>query len=333
MVQGQHQENDSRNLHYPIISGDIDFNPSTKSVAVSSMGGFFDMATATFNTGASLAVQAGTVFHAPTFTATTAGQNVNYATTVYIDGPPIEGTNANLYNKSALMVSGNLSLYATGSPGKIWNQFSHSYAYFGTEVIMAGPEQWSGVRSHLTATGIPAYMLTVFSDLLPTSDTPVVVIRDHPKVQANAPLILGLSALDDNTDLNTPNPGWPTGSSGTLWQVELRTDALLFAPSDVTAEDQTAFTTDGGGLVFKGTNASANKELTVQMGGVVVAEAVPTGTTSTPFWAQRAAVTTPVDPVLPANFLTFKWDSADDKVYVYVNDAGTIRNAVIGTVV
>lgn len=66
---------------------------------------------------------------------------------------------------------------------------------------------------------------------------------------------------------------------------------------------------------------------------VLVAQATPTATPTTPFWAQRADVTTPIAAALAASFLTFKWDPADDKVYVYVNDGGTIRSAVIGTVV
>ena len=66
---------------------------------------------------------------------------------------------------------------------------------------------------------------------------------------------------------------------------------------------------------------------------IVAAEAVPTATPTTPFWAQRADVTTPIDPTLAASFLTFKWNPANDQVSVYVNDGGVIRSAVIGTVV
>lgn len=65
---------------------------------------------------------------------------------------------------------------------------------------------------------------------------------------------------------------------------------------------------------------------------VDVAYAVPTATGTTPFWAQRADVTTPLTGTLDASFLTFKWDPADDSVKVYVNDGGTIRSVSIGTV-
>ncbi len=66
---------------------------------------------------------------------------------------------------------------------------------------------------------------------------------------------------------------------------------------------------------------------------VVVAEAEPTATPTTPFWAQRADVTVPIASALTASFLTLRWDPATDQVLVYVNDGGTIRSAVIGTVV
>ncbi|MFH1140249.1 MAG: hypothetical protein V1724_00950 [Chloroflexota bacterium] len=66
---------------------------------------------------------------------------------------------------------------------------------------------------------------------------------------------------------------------------------------------------------------------------VKVAAAVPTATPTTPFWAQRGDVTIPVAAALPASFLTFRWDPANDQVSVYVNDGGVIRSAVIGTVV
>ncbi len=68
---------------------------------------------------------------------------------------------------------------------------------------------------------------------------------------------------------------------------------------------------------------------------VKVAAAIPTTSPTTPFWAQRADVTTPVATgtwPLPASFLTFKWNTANDEVSVYVNDGGTIRTVVIGTV-
>ncbi len=66
---------------------------------------------------------------------------------------------------------------------------------------------------------------------------------------------------------------------------------------------------------------------------VNVAMAVPTGTETTPFWAQRGDVTTPLVGTLDASFLTFKWNPCDDSVTVYVNDGGTIRSVSIGTVV
>lgn len=65
---------------------------------------------------------------------------------------------------------------------------------------------------------------------------------------------------------------------------------------------------------------------------VVVAEAVPTATETTPFWAQRADITTPLSGTLQASFLTFQWDPSDDTVAVFVNDGGTIRSVDIGTV-
>lgn len=68
-------------------------------------------------------------------------------------------------------------------------------------------------------------------------------------------------------------------------------------------------------------------------GEVMAAAAMPTATPTTPFWSQRGDVTVPVAAALPASFLTFRWDPADDKVYVYVNDGGVIRSVVIGTVV
>lgn len=70
----------------------------------------------------------------------------------------------------------------------------------------------------------------------------------------------------------------------------------------------------------------------VALAGVIVAGAVLTATPSTPFWMQRADVTTPLSGTLTASFLTFRWDSGDDGVHVYVNDGGTIRSALIGTV-
>ena len=66
---------------------------------------------------------------------------------------------------------------------------------------------------------------------------------------------------------------------------------------------------------------------------VLVGYIEPTATETTPFWAQRADVTTPLTSALDASFLTFKWDPADDSVTVYVNDGGTIRSVSIGTVV
>jgi hypothetical protein len=66
---------------------------------------------------------------------------------------------------------------------------------------------------------------------------------------------------------------------------------------------------------------------------IQVAYAVPTGTETTPFWAQRANGTVPVVGSLDASFLTFRWNQADDVVTVYVNDGGTIRSVAIGTVV
>lgn len=65
---------------------------------------------------------------------------------------------------------------------------------------------------------------------------------------------------------------------------------------------------------------------------VLAAYAVPTATETTPFWAQRADITTPVTGSLDASFLTFKWNPGDDSVVVYVNDGGTIRSVAIGTV-
>jgi hypothetical protein len=65
---------------------------------------------------------------------------------------------------------------------------------------------------------------------------------------------------------------------------------------------------------------------------ILAAYAQPTATETTPFWAQRANVTIPVAGALDANFLTFRWNSADDSVTVYVNDGGTIRSVSIGTV-
>lgn len=62
------------------------------------------------------------------------------------------------------------------------------------------------------------------------------------------------------------------------------------------------------------------------------AYAVPTATETTPFWAQRADITTPLIGTLDASFLTFKWVPADDSVTVFVNDGGVIRSVSIGTV-
>ena len=66
---------------------------------------------------------------------------------------------------------------------------------------------------------------------------------------------------------------------------------------------------------------------------VLTAYAVPTATETTPFWAQRADVTTPLTNTLDASFLTFLWNPSDDVVTVFVNDGGTIRKIAIGTVV
>ena len=74
---------------------------------------------------------------------------------------------------------------------------------------------------------------------------------------------------------------------------------------------------------------------TIDTGGnsdIDVAYVVPTGTETTPFFAQRGDVTTPLTGTLDASFLTFKWDPADDSVTVFVNDGGTIRSVAIGTV-
>ena len=65
---------------------------------------------------------------------------------------------------------------------------------------------------------------------------------------------------------------------------------------------------------------------------VLVAYAIPTATETTPFWAQRMGITTPLAGTLDANCGTFLWDSSDDRVYIYVNDGGTIRSTPIGTV-
>ena len=65
---------------------------------------------------------------------------------------------------------------------------------------------------------------------------------------------------------------------------------------------------------------------------VVVGYAEPSGTETTPFWAQRGDITTPLIGTLDASFLTFKWNPGDDTVVVYVNDGGTIRSVSIGTV-
>jgi hypothetical protein len=66
---------------------------------------------------------------------------------------------------------------------------------------------------------------------------------------------------------------------------------------------------------------------------ILVAYAIPTSDGTTPFWAQRGNITVPIAGALDANFLTFRWNSADDSVTVYVNDGGTIRSVSIGTVV
>ncbi len=84
-------------------------------------------------------------------------------------------------------------------------------------------------------------------------------------------------------------------------------------------------------------NPTANRLIletldTVGNAAVNVAYAEPTATETTPFWAQRGDVTTPLVGTLDASFLTFKWDPADDSVTVYVNDGGTIRSVAIGTV-
>ena len=75
---------------------------------------------------------------------------------------------------------------------------------------------------------------------------------------------------------------------------------------------------------------------TLDTGGnarILVAYAEPTATETTPFWAQRADVTTPLTSSLDASFLTFRWTPGDDVVTVFVNDGGTIRSVAIGTVV
>jgi hypothetical protein len=95
------------------------------------------------------------------------------------------------------------------------------------------------------------------------------------------------------------------------------------------------------GLLIRGNKnvaAAAAVRCTIQSldtGGnafLATAYAEPTATETTPFWAQRADVTTPLIGTLDASFLTFKWDPADDSVTVYVNDGGTLRSVAIGTV-
>ncbi len=85
------------------------------------------------------------------------------------------------------------------------------------------------------------------------------------------------------------------------------------------------------------TNATARRIVfeTLDTGGnarVTVAYADPTGTETTPFWAQRAAITTPLTTTLDASFMTFQWEATGDTLTAYVNDGGTIRSAHLGVV-
>lgn len=65
---------------------------------------------------------------------------------------------------------------------------------------------------------------------------------------------------------------------------------------------------------------------------ITVAQLVPTATETAPFLAMRADITTPLTGTLPASFLAFRWNPADDVVTVFVNDAGVLRSVAIGTV-
>ncbi len=94
----------------------------------------------------------------------------------------------------------------------------------------------------------------------------------------------------------------------------LEIHANLFA-TDVNAQRLVLQTLDATGNAF-----------------IVAAYADPTGTETTPFWAQRVDITTPLVGTLDASFGTIQWVPGDDTVVFYVNDAGTIRSINLGTV-
>ena len=71
---------------------------------------------------------------------------------------------------------------------------------------------------------------------------------------------------------------------------------------------------------------------TVGDANIIVAYIEPTATESNPFFAIRVDGTVPLSGTLDANFGYARWDSANDGIRFYVNDAGTIRSSLIGTV-